>query len=107
MPDDDLTRKNCVKCSVSNCEICKGNINNNICVLCEQNYYLVNNECKPYSFMATYHNDNKNEEIKVINENYISSIIGMYMNNSEIHTSYNFSIGNHTIYFDMNISSLE
>ena len=32
-PDDDLTRKNCIKCSNSNCEICKGNTSNNICIL--------------------------------------------------------------------------
>ena len=47
--------------------------------LCEPGYYLVNDNCKPYSFVATYHNDYQDENIQLINENYLSYIEGMYM----------------------------
>lgn len=39
IPDDDFTKKNCEKCSISNCEICKGNKSNNICYSCDKNYF--------------------------------------------------------------------
>ena len=59
--------------------------------------------------MVTYHND-KNKEIQLINETYSSYIMGMYMDNLniDIKSSYTFSsIGNHTIYFYLNISSID
>ena len=55
-PDDDLAKKKCEPCSESNCAICKGTKSNNICLNCTDDYYLVNNKCKPYSFMAIYNN---------------------------------------------------
>ena len=81
--------------------------NNNAC---QPNYYLVNGNCKPYSFRATYRKFEANEQIQLFNNAFLLNINGMYMNNSEITkmSSYNFStIGNHTIYFDMDISSLD
>ena len=113
IPDDDyddLTMKKCEKCSVSNCDVCTGTKSNNTCLNCTANYYLVNDACKSYSFMAKYIKGRENEETQLINNTYLSYIKGMYMNNSEISiaSSINFtSIGNHTIYFDMDISSLD
>ena len=81
----------------------------NKCLNCDSKYYLVNGICKSYSFMATYHNDNIDEEIQLIGEAYLSYIKGMYMNNKniDIKASYTFSsIGNHTIYFYINMSSI-
>ena len=145
LPDDD---KECKKCTISNCEICKGNKINNICYSCEENYipfkennktescesiselkncltrdnqtnkclicnsayYLVNGKCKPYSFNITYRTDRIDEEIELINNNYTSYIKGMYMNNTNIpvNSFYNFnSIGNYTIYFFMDIETLD
>ena len=48
---------------------------------CESGYYLINNTCEPYSFMATYHIDNKDENIDLINVRYYPYIERMYMNN--------------------------
>ena len=41
-PDDD---KECQKCSISNCDICKGNKANNTCYSCDKNYlpFIENN----------------------------------------------------------------
>ena len=81
----------------------------NKCLNCVSNYYLVDEICKPYSFMATYFSDSKDKEIQLINEPYRFYIVEMYMNNTKIDTktSYKFSsVGNHTIYFYMNISSI-
>ena len=110
IPDDSLENKKCEKCSEQNCDICKGTKDNNICLKCMLNYYLVNDKCKSYSFKATYKNTKINEEIKLFNNTFLQNINAMYMNNSEISkkSSYNFStIGNHTIYFDMDISKLD
>ena len=87
-------------------------IGTNKCLKCisESESYLVNGECKPYSFLVIYHNDNQNEKIKLINKIYLPYIEGMYMNNTNISimSSYTFSsIGNHTIYFFINISTLD
>ena len=82
----------------------------NKCLNCVSKYYLVNGKCKPYSFMATYYSDNKDKEIQLIDGAYRFYIVGMYMNNTniDIKTSYTFSsIGNHTIYFYLNISSMD
>ena len=48
IPDDDLTKKKCEPCSESNCATCKGTKSNNTCLNCFDDYYLVNNKCKPY-----------------------------------------------------------
>ena len=77
---------------------------------CEPGYIPINGKCKLYSFMGTYRNDLIEDKIKLINETYLTYIGEMYMNNEEINKtfSYNFSsVGNHTIYFYINISSLQ
>ena len=131
-PDNNLSSKNC---SISNCEKYKENKNNNYCgkknysiksfatddkclkrdnktnkcLNCDKDYYLVNGECKPYSFMATYHSKNKDKAILLINEDYYPYIIGLYMNNSEIKITYSYIfsfIGNLTFYFYINTSAL-
>ena len=68
--------------SISNCDICKGTKDNNICLKCMLNYYLVNNKCKSYSFKATYKNTKINEEIELFNNTFLPNINAMYMNNS-------------------------
>ena len=81
----------------------------NKCLNCDSKYYLVNGICKSYSFMATYQMDNPNERIQLISGVYVPYIGGIYMNNSniDIDYGYNFPIGNHTLYFNINISSLD
>ena len=82
----------------------------NECLKCNSKFYLVEGICKSYSFMAIYSNENQEEEIQLINDAFRAYIGGMYMNNSniDIKTSYTFSsIGNHTIYFYLNISSMD
>ena len=102
-------KKKCEPCSESNCSICKGTKSNNICLNCSPDYYLVNNKCKPYSFMDIYNNDKIDQTVQLINNIYLPYITAMYMDNSEISIvpSYSFSsIRNYTIYFYMNISSI-
>ena len=77
---------------------------------CEPGYFPIKGECKPYSFVVTYHKYIIVDKIKLINETYLDYIGEMYMNNEIFNkvSSYNFSSnGNYTIYFDMDISSLE
>ena len=50
LTDDDLTKKIFLKNSTQNSKTSKGNIGNNNIFLLYQNYYLVNDEFKPYSF---------------------------------------------------------
>ena len=121
-PDDKLENQECQKCSISNCNICKGNkinntchscdknylpfIENNIiesceliselddcltrdnqtnkCLVCASNYYLVNGKCKPYSFFIINKNDKNDEEINMINIQYLPYIKEMYINNINI-----------------------
>jgi len=83
LPEDDKTK--CIKCSIENCNECIGSKINNICNKCnpglysiyennkiiscvnckEEGYYLINGECKEYSFKARYKPDGS--EIKLIN----------------------------------------
>ena len=44
-PDDELENQECQKCSISNCDICKGNKTNNTCYSCDKNYlpFIENN----------------------------------------------------------------
>ena len=56
LPENDEIREKCEKCSEENCDICKGQINNDICITCKPGYKL-NNEGKcqiNYSFKAVY-----------------------------------------------------
>ena len=96
-------------CELDDQKCLKRDKQTNKCLNCVSNYYLVDGICKPYSFMATYYNDNKDKEIQLIDEAYRFYIEEMYMNNTniDIKTSYKFSsVGNYTIYFYMNISSI-
>jgi len=71
LPEDDKTK--CIKCSMENCNLCFGTKLNNICnkcnpnanpiyednkiilcSICNEGYYLINDECKEYSFKAKY-----------------------------------------------------
>ena len=71
LPEDDKTK--CIKCSIENCNECIGTKLNNICnkckpglnpayednkiiscSICNEGYYLINDECKEYSFRAKY-----------------------------------------------------
>ena len=81
IPDDDLTKKKCEPCSESNCATCKGTKSNNTCLNCFDDYYLVNNKCKPYSFKVIYNNDKIYETFQLINHAFLPYLIGMYMNN--------------------------
>ena len=37
MPKDDVTKKNCIKCSIENCKVCYGTKLSNICTICHEN----------------------------------------------------------------------
>ena len=76
----------------------------------DSDYYLVNGEYKPYSFMATHKLDNISYLIRLIDESYLSYIEGVYMNNTNIsiQSYYSFpSAGYYTFYVFINISSLD
>jgi len=74
LPEDDKAK--CIKCSIENCNECIGTKLNNICnkckpglnpayednkiiscSICNEGYYLINDECKEYSFRAKYKSD--------------------------------------------------
>ena len=76
LPEDDKTK--CIKCSIENCNECIGTKLNNICIkcksglnpiyednniilcsICNEGYYLINDECKKYSFRAKYKSNGK------------------------------------------------
>ena len=72
-------------------------------------YIIINGNYKQYSFVVTYYKDIIEDPVRLVNETYLPYIRGMYMNNKNFDKifSYNFSsIGNYTIYFDLDLSSL-
>ena len=63
--DDSDNKLICEKCSLSNCEECEGNENNNICTKCENNYiakYDINNKIKSCNEKCQIGNNNKCKE---------------------------------------------
>jgi len=101
LPEDDKTE--CVKCSIENCTKCFGSKLNHycnkcepglipiyeenkiiLCSFCNEGYYLINGECKKYSFRAKYKSDGK--EIKLINSYIkdISEIKEMYVDGQQV-----------------------
>lgn len=96
-------------CSIDDkCLICD-DIEKNKCLKCSQDFYLDNGKCNSYSFKALYQSKEPNEVISFINGDYFKYIEKMKINNTEISSTntYNFSsIGEHTIYFLFNISTL-
>ena len=49
LPDDGINKYSCEKCSLNNCKKCQGNKNDDICILCEDNYitkYDISNKIK-------------------------------------------------------------
>ena len=101
LPEDDKT--NCIKCSIENCTKCFGSKLNHfchkcepdlisiyedhkiiLCSICEEGYYLINGECKKYSFIAKYRSDGS--EITFISSfiDDIGEIKEMYLDGTEI-----------------------
>ena len=101
LPEDD--KSNCVKCSIENCIKCFGSKLNHfcnkcepgfnsiyednkivLCSICNEGYYLINGECKKYSFRAKYKSDGI--EIKLINSFIydISEIKEMFVDGNQV-----------------------
>ena len=101
LPEDDKTK--CIECSIENCAKCFGSKSNHfchkcnnglnpiyednkiiLCSICNEGYYLINGECKKYSFRARYKSDNS--EILFINSyiNDIAEINKMYIDGNEV-----------------------
>ena len=99
LPEDDKTK--CIKCSIENCNECIGTKLNNICNKCnsgfnpiyednkiiscsicnEEGFYLINDECKMYSFKAKYKSNGGT--IKIINSD-ISKIKEMIVDECQL-----------------------
>ena len=107
LPEDDKAK--CIKCSIENCNECIGTkLNNNCnkcnpglnpiiednkiisCSICNEGYYLINDECKEYSFRAKYKSNGGT--IQLINSD-ISKIKEMIIDGNQVKPSnYSFNV---------------
>ena len=123
LPEDD--KRKCIKCSIKNCSECFGTKLNNICKkcnpglnpiyednkiklcsICNEGYYLINDECKKYSFRAKYKSNGGT--IKLINSD-ISKIKEMIEDGKQVSPSNSYLFNDtqdHKVYMllDMDIA---
>ena len=141
----DPDSNTCHECTVNNCEICTGNINNDLCTSCFERFFptyqsnyiiscdycqlgdrekclecdninftcsrcndgfqLSNGQCiSEYSFEAIYETNSYNQNIELINKDFLRHINKMVIDGEDIRPTSNLNIhnpGNHTVYFKM------
>ena len=80
--DDSDNKIICEKCSLTNCEKCEGNKNNDICTKCENNYfakYDTNNKIKYCNEKCQLGNNNKCKECDFTKNECLNCNSGYYM----------------------------
>ena len=102
--ENDIIKSCQYHCEIGTDEKCSSCASDNItCIGCNLGYTLENGKCiLYYSFKAVYQTISENEQIQLINIDYVDYIITMIVDNIYVAPNYVYTFeneGNHSVYF--------